>query len=660
MTAARRMRAMDKAKIDANDLLKEWNAAGMEAQEQRAQIQGMAALAQPLIERMASEAGKLRQGVDDDETWSQEYEAAVEAVVALASGLDETTLGRYKNKLARKMRMPTRDFNNALAGKKRDGKAKQKDEQAVYIFGGDLIGDTLVEYTFDPESNVSKLAVRKLPDGKAEMVDQVVIDGVTYKPIPPIFDRMVTSGSVLFPSALAKERKSSREIASMVEKFLIKNYLFDDKKIPRVISYYVLLTWLYDNFRSIPYLRARGDAGSGKSELMKRVGLVCYRLTKTNGAGTMASFFRTTETFKGTVYFDEMDLANGSGADNEVVKFINLGAMDGNPVIRLEEVIKPDGSKGYQPTPFRSFCPKLFAMRKDFEDDAVGSRSISFRLIGKEAEEMMANGIPFEINDRMDKEARELRNLLLTWRMYEFKPGKRDLGNELVDTFVSSRMNQVTMPIKSLATDANGNIDTAFLAQVQALLRAIHAEQVQERSMSKTARVVEAIWKIYLYPDLRAKCLHAQPDGSIRIKVGDVQIVTNELIEEMNSDASIERQTNSEEEGAAKKFKPRHEIQARTIGNIIRDDLSLTMLDRTGKGFFFEWDDLKMNIYGRKYGVFDPENPETGKKITEAKAAVVKMLAGAAPKPVQNVMIEVETPEMPENPGVEDEIYEWK
>ncbi len=643
-------------KLDANDLLKMFIDRGLSAADQRAQIQAMTALAQPLIERMATEAGNLRQGMDADETWSSDYELALDAVVKMASTLDETTLGRWKSKLARKLRMPTRDFNNALAGKKRDGKTKTKDEVATFIFGGDLIGDTLVEYCYDPEQGHSKLAVRKLPDGKAELVDEVLIDGIKYKPIPPIYDRMVTSGSVLFPSALSAERLSTRELAAKVESFLLKNYLFDDNKIPRVISYYVLLTWLYDNFRSIPYLRARGDAGSGKSELMKRVGLVCYRLTKTNGAGTMASFFRTTETFKGTVYFDEMDLSQGSGADNEVVKFINLGAMDGNPVIRLEEVMKPDGSKGYQPTPFRSFCPKLFAMRKDFEDDAVGSRSISFRLVGKEPEEMMAKGIPFEINDRMDKEAQTIRNLLLTWRMYEFKAGKRDLGNELVDILVSSRMNQVTMPIKSLATDSQGVIDYQFLAQVQVLLRRIHAEQVQERSMGKTARVVEALWKIYLFPDLRAKCLHVQNDGSIRIKVGDVQIVTNDLIEEMNSDASIERQ--SKEEDPNKKFKPRHEIQARTIGNIIRDDLSLTMLDRTNKGFFFQWDDLKMRIYGRKYGVFDLDNVETVKRIEDAQAAVRKMQGMAGPKPVQ---MAIEPDLQPINGDIDPnpEVYEW-
>ena len=642
-------------KIDANDLLKIWNAAGLTRNEQRSYIQAHMALSQPLIERMADDAGLLRQGLASDETWSQEYSDAVDFVVAMALTLEEKTLGKYKKKLATKMRMDMTAFNGALTGMKRDSKKGKKDENALFIFGGEMIGDTLVEYCYDPERGQSKLAVRKVPDGKAEEVDSVTIEGQLYKPEPPIFNRMVTSGSVLFPSGLSQERKSTREMAAIVERFLMKNYLFDDNKIPRVISYYVLLTWLYDNFRSIPYLRARGDAGSGKSELMKRVGLVCYRLTKTNGAGTMASFFRTTETFKGTIYFDEMDLQNGSGADNEIVKFINLGAMDGNPVIRLEEVIKADGSKGYQPTPFQSFCPKLFAMRQDFDDDAVGTRSITFRLVGKEPEEMMNRGIPFEINDAMDWEAISIRNQLLTWRMYEYRSGKRDLGNELVDILVSSRMNQVTMPIKSLATDAQGNIDHEFLNQVQNLLRAIHAEQVQERSMSKIARVVEAIWKIYMFPDLRNKCLHIQPDGTIRMKVGDVTTVTNDLIEEMNSDTDIERQSKPEDGEKTTKLR-KHEIQPRTIGNIVRDDLSLKMLDRTNKGFFFEWDDLKMKVYGRKYGVLNLEDAEVVKKINLANEAVSKMSAKVPPL-VQTVMIGGDLGES-SVPEVED--YEWK
>ena len=87
-------KSTDKSKIDANDMLKRWNGDGVEAQAQRANIQGMMAVAQPLVERMAEAAGEMRAGLEDDETWSQEYEDAVGAVVALALTLDESTLGR--------------------------------------------------------------------------------------------------------------------------------------------------------------------------------------------------------------------------------------------------------------------------------------------------------------------------------------------------------------------------------------------------------------------------------------------------------------------------------------------------------------------------------------------------------------------------------------
>lgn len=611
-------------KVDANDLLQKWIGEQVSPEHQLALVEAMINMGKPLIEQLAEDAGELRG--DRDDIWSPEYEDAVDKVVEMASKLDEKTLGKWRSKLARKMGLTLRDFNNALTGQKKSEKGKGKrDEDVVYTFAGEQIGDHLVEYCYNPDDSQATFAVRKLPDGEAQMMEELVVDGVKYKPVPPFTDRIVTSKTVLFPAKLAKEKKTTRELAFIVEQFLKKYYLFDDMKIPRIIAYYILQTWLYDNFRTISYLRAQGDAGSGKSELMKRVGLLCYRLVKNNGAGTMASFFRMTETFKGTVYFDEMDLKDGGGADNEIVKFINLGAMDGNPIIRLEEGIRPDGSKVYQPTPFRSFCPKLFAMRKDFQDDAVGSRSISFRLMGKEAEELLAYGVPFEITDQMEADARAMRNLLLTWRMYEWRPGKRELTNDLVDPLVSSRINQVTMPLKSLATDTDGNTDKEFLKEITQLLREIHSEQVQERSMTKVARVVEAIWKIYVYPDLRQKCLHVKDDGSIQIKIGDVTLITNDIMDDMNSDTELVSSHQVEGDGQ-QSGKRRKAIESKTIGNIVRNDLGLHMLDRTNKGFFFQWDDLKMLVMGRKYGVLPDEE-----KINAARDALQQ-------KPIQEVV----------------------
>lgn len=613
-------------KMDLNDLCAGWMLAGLTVDEQAAQLQAILATSQPVIERIAQDAGRLAPEEKDGD-WSPEYEDAVDAVVEMAGKLDEKTLGKWRAKLARKCGLSLRDFNNALTGQKKSKNAKKTEDAPIYTFGGEQIGEYLVEYCYDPESLKSALAVRKLPDGKPEMKDEIVIDGIKYRAIPAVNDRIVMSETVVFPSRLATERKSTRELAGVVEAFLKRYYLFDDPKTPRVISYYVLLTWLYDNFRTISYLRAKGDAGSGKSELMKRVGLCCYRLTKNNGAGTMASFFRMTETYKGTVYFDEMDLRDGGGADNEIVKFINLGAMDGNPVIRLDEVIGADGSKKYQPVPYRSFCPKLFAMREDFSDNAVGSRSISFRLMGKEAEELLAYGVPFEITDEMDKHARNIRNLLLTWRMWEWRPGKRELGNNLVDPLVSSRMNQVTMPIKALAVDADGKEDSQFLTEIRDLLREQYAEEVQARGMTVEARVVEAIWRIYVYPDLRKKALHIKDDGSMRIKIGDVTVVVNDIMNEMKSDKGLESQTTTEEEQKEKKKKAR-DVEPRRVGNIIREILGLKILDRTRDGYFFVWDDLRMSVMGRKYGVMPDED-----LLAKAQQAVSEELYAKNPPP---------------------------
>ncbi len=51
----------------------------------------------------------------------------------------------------------------------------------------------------------------------------------------------------------------------------------------KIVPYYILLTYVYDNFPEIPYLRVIGDYGSGKSRFMRVVGSVCYSPIITNG-----------------------------------------------------------------------------------------------------------------------------------------------------------------------------------------------------------------------------------------------------------------------------------------------------------------------------------------------------------------------------------------
>ena len=52
--------------------------------------------------------------------------------------------------------------------------------------------------------------------------------------------------------------------------------------------------------------------------------------------------------------------------------------------------------------------------------------------------------------------------------------------------------------------------------------------------MTIAARIVEAMWKIHQYPDIRKKYLQKTVDGDEYILIGDIRTIANELMDEMN------------------------------------------------------------------------------------------------------------------------------
>jgi hypothetical protein len=101
----------------------------------------------------------------------------------------------------------------------------------------------------------------------------------------------------------------------------------------KVATYYVLLSWLYDAFNELPYLRLRGDFGSGKTRALLTIGSLCYKPFFASGASTVSPIFHTPDAFRGTLIFDEADF-RFSDERAEIVKILNNGDVRGLPVLR--------------------------------------------------------------------------------------------------------------------------------------------------------------------------------------------------------------------------------------------------------------------------------------------------------------------------------------
>jgi len=532
-----------------------------------------------MAEEMATWAGRLKGAKKD---------RAQKLAFGLIERMDKRDRAAYRSSLSERLGVGISEFNAILkaAGKETNGGEAQL--PIAEILGG-FINGWLIEFIYDMKEEQPRLAYRD-PDKRIGAADYLDIEGVRY--VPRNITEFIRNGGVLFPSEIG-QLKTTRELVGIVEMFLNQNYLLENKYLGRIISYYVMLTWVYDCFDALPYLRAMGEAGAGKSELMQRVGHLCYRMMSASGANTAASFFRATETYRGTVFIDEADLYDGGDTSNDLVKFLNLGAMKGHPIWRLEEVLNETGGKSYEVATFSTFCPKLIAQRRDFKDDAVGSRAITIKLAPREPMELKSRGIKLYIDEEFRERARAIRNLLLRWR-FEMWEKEIEVSEDLMDLEISSRLNQVTMPIKALAKD-----DPTLQSEIVTFLRAYNAEMTLTRSMTLGARIVEAMWRIYKSKDLREKYVFQGALGEAMM-IGDVAKVANEIIDEMNM-----MEGEQEEEEGSKRKRKKEALTARGVGSLIRNELQLQVGERRGKGFPVYWNVEKMEALAKRYGI-DP------------------------------------------------------
>jgi len=144
-------------------------------------------------------------------------------------------------------------------------------------------------------------------------------------------NNLIKNEAVLLPSE-PRGYGSEKELLSQVQEF-IHRYVDFSPTFERVATYYVILSWLYDVFNDLPYLRLRGDFGTGKTRALLVIGSICYKPFFASGASTISPIFHTLNAFRGTLVFDEADF-RFSDERAEIVKILNNGNVRGLPVLR--------------------------------------------------------------------------------------------------------------------------------------------------------------------------------------------------------------------------------------------------------------------------------------------------------------------------------------
>jgi hypothetical protein len=273
------------------------------------------------------------------------------------------------------------------------------------------------------------------------------------------------------PTEYSSEPELLAEIQAFIHRHVDVSPLFE-----KIASYYVLMSWVYEAFNEVPYLRLRGDPGSGKTRFLLTVGALCYKPIFASGASTVSPLFRILDAFRGTLIIDEGDFRQ-SDERAEIVKILNNGNAKGFPVLRSEATRHGE----FNPRAYAVFGPKLVATRGFFEDRALESRCITEEM----GQRRLRDDIPIALPPLYKDEACELRNKLLLFRFRRL--GRQRTLDRLVDRSIEPRLSQIFMPLLSIVDDQSAQ------AELLTLAREYHREMISERGLDTEAQLLEVI-----------------------------------------------------------------------------------------------------------------------------------------------------------------------
>lgn len=311
------------------------------------------------------------------------------------------------------------------------------------------------------------------PDGTIAITDHVSAGGIRH--LPPQ-SGLIERGVVLLPTGV-EEYGTPEVLLEEIGAFIHAYVQLDNSAYRDLLAFYVLLTWIYDRFDAVPYLRVLGHLGSGKTRLIQTVGALSYRRIQCGGAVTASPIFRLIERYKGTFVVDEADFSK-SDMWAEIIKIFNTGYTRDFPVLRSERGAGDDFEVGA----YECYGPKILASRKRFEDEALESRCFSHTMLPR-AE--IRSDIPAVLDNQFRAEAAVLRNKLLLWRLRHYRHAVLDSRRQIFG--LEPRMKQIVLPLLAVAT--SGPLERQLILQA----RAYQWELIKVRRQSLEGRLAQAI-----------------------------------------------------------------------------------------------------------------------------------------------------------------------
>lgn len=399
--------------------------------------------------------------------------------------------------------------------------------------------------------------VLRVPSGARTNVAEYAVGDTLYKPMSD----NLAGHTVTFASNLTGYSSLDSLLAEVRD--FIHRYVELPANFEAIAALYILLSWVYEPLPTLPYLRALGDYGTGKTRFLEVVGAIAFRAIRAAGATTPSPIFRIIDMYRGTLVLDEADF-NRSDAIVEIVKILNSGYKPGSPVLRSE----PTNNKKWEPRSYDVFGPKILATRKRWTDRALESRCLTW-----ESEGLAREDIPLVLGPRFRTEAAALRCKLLNFRL-DYLPkvmsfnleDARPVGN------LEPRLQEILLPLKAIVQG-----DTALEAILDEFIMGMQEELEEDRRNSLPALVLEAILSI------------REEGGELSAKAISERLNEGDLVKE-----HLER--------------PEKGISPRRVGTIFKNLGLRTRQATTSRRAIIRWDNHRMAILCRRYSFLIPQN----------------------------------------------------
>lgn len=425
---------------------------------------------------------------------------------------------------------------------------EKKAQEAVPTISRVLLTGEMVELVYDARARRTRLAVGL--NGTYTLENAVSINDAT-KLVPYSADNNLIKHQVLVLAEKPEPFGSVLVLISEIDAYIFR-YVDLTENFRKIAAYYVLLTWVYDAFNELPYLRVRGDFGSGKTRALMVIGSLCYKAFFASGASTVSPIFHLLDSVRGTLIVDEADF-RFSDEKADLVKILNNGNVRGFPVLRT--VVTP--KREFNPRAFNVFSPKIVAMRHGFEDQALESRFITEEM----GQRQLRDDIPINLPDKQKGEALALRNKLLSYRFENLS--KIVVDASLVDPDLSPRTNQILVPLLSIIDDET------LREEIRLVAKGLEQSELVARSSTAEAQVLDVLSSLL------------KGDSEANVTVGEI---TAALTERYGGEYD-------------------RPITNRYVGNILRKRLHLTTYKSHGVYVVPRAVKGEVEILCKKYGV---------------------------------------------------------